>query len=140
MGFDEEWGQARAQASTRMQLASATTHDAAGGGGGSGGDLVHSSSALSAVAKAAYDLYFDLHAAGKLAKENSEAAASSLTGDGFRTGAALSKALGTWGTQVRSLMDACAHIQRHLEGSNAAYHEREMVTETTLQQLKKNFS
>lgn len=70
---------------------------------------------LGAVGHAANGLFSGLEPAGKHASAASESAGSSLKGDGFDTGAALSEVNKTWETQVKTLLQACAHISNHLD-------------------------
>ncbi|MFE2285094.1 hypothetical protein ACFXDJ_13075 [Streptomyces sp. NPDC059443] len=111
MSFDEEW--AAEQASVAMRL------NQAGSGGGSApagsADYVVEDDDLGEIGHAAHGLFNGLEPAGKHANAASESAGSSLKGDGFDTGAALSEVNKTWETQVKTLLQACAHISNHLD-------------------------
>ncbi|WP_432121596.1 hypothetical protein [Streptomyces sp. S1] len=111
MSFEGEWAAAKASAAMRLNQA--------GGTGGStpakgSADYVVEDDDLGAIGHAAYGLFNGLRAGGKHADAASETAASGLKGDGFDAGAALSEVNKTWETQVRTLLQACAHISNHL--------------------------
>ncbi|TLQ42617.1 hypothetical protein [Streptomyces marianii] len=111
MSFEGEWAAVKAAAAMRLNQA--------GGTGGStpakgSADYVIEDDDLGAIGHAAYGLFNGLQAGGKHAGAASETAASGLKGDGFDAGAALSEVNGTWETQVRTLLQACAHISNHL--------------------------
>ncbi|MCX5112108.1 hypothetical protein OOK13_26885 [Streptomyces sp. NBC_00378] len=117
MSFEEEWGALKASAAMRLNTA--------GGTGGSGpakgsADYVVSDDELGDIGHAAFDLFNGLEATGKHAKAASETAGTSLKGDGFDTGAAFTEVIGTWETQVKTLLQACAHISNHLDYTKAS--------------------
>ncbi|MEU0273692.1 hypothetical protein [Streptomyces sp. NPDC006307] len=114
MSFDDEWAQAKAAAVMRL-------NGAPGGSAkpGSADYVVHDDE-LGAIGHAAHGLFNGLESGGKHARAASETAGSSLKGDGFVTGAALSEVNTTWETQVKSLLQACAHISNHLDYTKAS--------------------
>ncbi|WP_435058911.1 hypothetical protein [Streptomyces sp. bgisy060] len=69
---------------------------------------------LGDIGHAAHGLFSSLESAGKHANAASETAGTSLKGDGFDSGAALSEVNKTWETQVKTLLQARAHISNHL--------------------------
>ncbi|MFH9138885.1 hypothetical protein [Streptomyces sp. NPDC017524] len=111
MSFEEEWGALKAAAAMRLNQV--------GGAGGSGpkgsADFVVKDDELGSIGHAAFDLFNGLEPAGKHAKAASDTAGKSLKGDGFETGTAFTEVIGTWEKQVKSLLQACAHISNHLD-------------------------
>ncbi|GGP99506.1 hypothetical protein GCM10010215_26600 [Streptomyces virginiae] len=90
----------------------------AGSSGGStpgSADYVVEDDDLGEIGHAAHGLFNGLEPAGKHASAASESAGSSLKGDGFDTGAALAEVNKTWVTQVKTLLQAVAHISNHLD-------------------------
>lgn len=111
MSFDDEWASAKTVA---MRV------NNAGGDGGSkpkpgSADYVVEDDELGDIGHDAFGLFNGLESGGKHAAAASETAGSSLTGDGFVTGAALTEVKRTWETQVKTLLQACAHISNHLD-------------------------
>ncbi|MFH9499479.1 hypothetical protein [Streptomyces globisporus] len=111
MSFEQEWGELKAAAAMRLSQV--------GGAGGSGpegsADFVVKDDELGGIGHAAFGLCNNLEPTGKHAKTASETAGKGLTGDGFATGAAFTEVIGTWEKQVKSLLQACAHISNHLD-------------------------
>lgn len=108
MSFESEWAAAKASAAVRL--------DGAGSGPANKGaaDYVVSDDELGDIGHAAHGLFDGLGPAGKHAHVASEAAGARLTGDGFECGAAFTEVNGVWATQVKTLLQACAHISNHL--------------------------
>ncbi|MET9964607.1 hypothetical protein ABZZ80_01420 [Streptomyces sp. NPDC006356] len=118
----DEWEQVKAQAaerqSARMQLNGAD----AGSGGTYGpfvmpsqyGVLKASDADLAAIGKKAHTLYNDLWDQARVAVPGSDSAAADLSKQGFALGAALKHVSTRWEEQLKSLMDACAHISNHM--------------------------
>lgn len=57
---------------------------------------------------------------------------TSLKGDGFDTGAAFTEVIGTWDKQVKTLLQACAHISNHLDYTKASRKKDDEWIETQL--------
>ena len=115
----DEWDQLKTEAlkkqSTHMQLNQLAPQGGGGGGGkGAWGDLVVSQKDLTAVGKAAHDLFVDFERYSDHARVSSMTAAGGLRSEGFALGAALDHVAERWVDQVQSLLDACAHISNHL--------------------------
>ncbi|MFI8520884.1 hypothetical protein ACIGEZ_24105 [Streptomyces sp. NPDC085481] len=112
MSFDDEWAAEKAAVAMRLNKA-----DSAGGSTPAKGsaDYVVEDDDLGEIGHAAYGLFNGLEPAGKHANTASETAGTSLKGDGFDSGAALTEVNRTWGTQVKTLLQACAHISNHLD-------------------------
>ncbi|OLO32959.1 hypothetical protein PZ61_0222260 [Streptomyces sp. MNU77] len=128
MSFVQEWGELKAAAAMRLNQA--------GGTGGSGpkgsADFVVKDDELGGIGHAAFGLFNKLEPTGKHAKTASETASKGLTGDGFTTGAAFTEVIGTWEKQVKSLLQACAHISNHLDYTKKARKSDDEWLETQL--------
>ncbi|MDL5204132.1 hypothetical protein [Streptomyces sp. ALI-76-A] len=117
----EEWEQLKAQAaerqSTHMQL-----NQLDGGGGTSGspvapreyGVLKVGQGDLSKIGKTAHTLYNELWDKARVAVPSSDSAAGDLSKQGFALGAGLRHVSTRWEEQLKSLMDAIAHISNHM--------------------------
>ncbi|MFD8979463.1 hypothetical protein [Streptomyces sp. NPDC059564] len=112
MSFEEEWAAEMAAVTMRLNQADSTGGSAPAAGSA---DYVVEDDDLGTIGHAANGLFNGLQPAGKHASAASESAGSSLKGDGFDTGAALSGVNKTWETQVKTLLQACAHISNHLD-------------------------
>ncbi|MCL6733003.1 hypothetical protein [Streptomyces neyagawaensis] len=122
----DEWERLKSDAaqktSTNMQLNQSA---ASGGGGGVDGDLVVNQDDLGAVGHEAFVLHGDLQKAADIAgaganKEGAGStmqAAAALKSHGFATGGVLETTVEMWTSQVRSILQACAHISNHLDFS-----------------------
>ncbi|WP_405635051.1 hypothetical protein OG543_08115 [Streptomyces sp. NBC_01178] len=129
MSFEEEWGELKAAAAMRL--------NSAGGSGRSGAakgsaDYVVADDELGDIGHAAFGLFNGLEATGKHAKAASETAGRSLKSDGFETGAAFTEVVETWGKQVKTLLQACAHISNHLDYTKASRKADDEWIETQL--------
>jgi hypothetical protein len=119
----DEWQQLKAdavdQGSTQMRL----NQLPADRGAGSEGDLVVNQDDLGAVGHDAHLLYEDLQAGADIAGAgtnkdgagSSNQAAAALRSNGFQTGAALEKTVEIWTSQLKTVLQACAHISNHLD-------------------------
>lgn len=128
MSFDEEWGALKAAAAMRLNQV--------GGSGGSGpkgsADYVVNDDELGGIGSAAFKLFNGLEPTGKHAKAASETAGTSLKGDGFDSGAAFTEVIETWDKQVKTLLQACAHISNHLDYTKASRKKDDEWIETQL--------
>ncbi|RPK43429.1 MULTISPECIES: hypothetical protein [unclassified Streptomyces] len=111
--------------------------NSAGDSGGPGAekgsaDYVVPDDELGHIGHAAFGLFDGLESTGKHAKAASETAGTSLKGDGFDTGAAFTEVIGTWETQVKTLLQACAHISNHLDYAKASNKADDEWIETQL--------
>lgn len=121
----EEWENLKTQAaerrSTQMQLNQAGGDD----GGGGSSDLVVRQDDLGAVGREAYILWDKLRkgadiagaGAGKDGVGSTMQAAASLKSHAFAIGGALETTVDVWTSQVKSVLQACAHISNHLDYS-----------------------
>ncbi|KPL33440.1 hypothetical protein JI76_13490 [Streptomyces anulatus] len=128
MSFEEEWGALKAAAAMRLNQV--------GGSGGSGpkgsADYVVNDDELGEIGSAAFKLFNGLEPTGKHAKAASETAGTSLKGDGFDSGAAFTEVIETWDKQVKTLLQACAHISNHLDYTKASRKKDDEWIETQL--------
>ncbi len=102
--------------------------------GGTGGtaDLSVNQDKLGAIGGAANDLHARLRTDGDTARASTAEAASGLTVSGFRTGSAVGTVHDTWNAQVKTLLDACAHISNHLDYSIAQHAKDDAEISTSL--------
>jgi hypothetical protein len=99
--------------------------DSGGSSAGGQGDLVVHQDDLGAVGHEAFVLHGRLHdnvnmaAAGADGAGNGSTAqaASALKSSNFVMGAALEETVEVWTTQVKAVLQACAHISNHLDYS-----------------------
>ncbi|MFF2858802.1 hypothetical protein ACFVSX_02795 [Streptomyces rubiginosohelvolus] len=116
----DEWEQLKADAvqrqSTGMQL---NQLDPGGGGSaplpGQTGDLKVSNGDLVKIGSQAHELYDQLWRKARVAVPSSDKAAGDLSGQGFALGGGLKHVSNRWDEQLKSLMDACAHIANHMQ-------------------------
>jgi hypothetical protein len=129
----EEWEQLKAQSAERqsphMRLNQLAPEG--GGGGGTTGDLVVRQDDLGAVGHEANILYDGLRkaadiagaGAGKDGVGSTMQAAATLKSHSFATGSALETTVEMWTSQVKSVLQACAHISNHLDYSKKRHAE-----------------
>jgi hypothetical protein len=118
----DEWEQLKADALERQQGSARMQVNQLDGGGGSGGpslpdkygDLKVSNDGLTKIGKAAHELYDRLWGEARVAVPSSDSAAADLSKQGFALGAGLKHVSNRWEEQLKSLMDACAHISNHM--------------------------
>ncbi|PAZ14890.1 hypothetical protein CLM62_16775 [Streptomyces sp. SA15] len=124
----DEWEHLKAQAAEKqsagMQLNQLPADPGRGGGAGAG-DLVVNQDDLGAVGHEAFILHdhlskqADIAGAGvnKDGAGSTMQAAASLKSHGFAMGSAMETTVEVWTTQVKSVLQACAHISNHLNFS-----------------------
>jgi hypothetical protein len=119
----DEWEQLKAAAAEKhsagMQLN--RVPDEGGGASAPGGDLKVSQRDLAAVGDAAFRLFDNLGKYGRDAWSISQTAAKDLTTQGFALGGALDHVQERWEEQLKSLLDACAHISNHMDFTKNAH-------------------
>ncbi|MFD8915843.1 hypothetical protein [Streptomyces sp. NPDC059575] len=139
----DEWEQLKAQAAQRPSDRTAHTRlnqVAPDGGGGGGGDLVVHQDDLGAVGHDAHLLYdevkgcADIAGAGadKSGNGSTAQAAASLKSHGFQLGGALNTTVDVWSSQVKSVLQACAHISDHLDYTKRLHAEDDARIGTVL--------
>ncbi|MFG3345644.1 hypothetical protein ACGF1Z_11355 [Streptomyces sp. NPDC048018] len=120
MSFEEEWAAERNAAAHRVGMRLNQLSPGPGSGVG-GPDLWVDRSHLGAIGHAAFQLHGRLLKDGNHARTDTSEAAAGLSRNGFRTGSALATVQETWGSQLGTLLSACAHISNHLDHSAAAH-------------------
>ncbi|MGP4087043.1 hypothetical protein [Streptomyces sp. KR55] len=126
----DEWEHLKSEAaerrSTQMRLNQLPAE-----GGGSGRDLVARQDDLGAVGHDAYILYDELNKGADIAAAGANKdgagstmqAAATLKSHGFQTGSALETTVSVWTSQLKSVLQACAHISNHLDYSKKRHSE-----------------
>jgi hypothetical protein len=120
MSFDEEWAALVARASDQGAVGTRLNQADPGGGGGTH-DLSVSQDELGAIGSEAYKLFGRLRKDGDIARESSDAAAATLRTSNFTLGEELGVTVGVWDSQLRTLLQSCAHISNHLDYSAKSY-------------------
>nr|WSS62178.1 hypothetical protein OG284_13500 [Streptomyces sp. NBC_01177] len=116
-----EWEQLKADAADRHSTGMQLNQLDPGGGGGSSalpgqtGDLKVGHSDLTKIGSQAHELYDSLWNKARVAIPSSDKAAGDLSGQGFALGGGLKHVSTRWDEQLKSLMDACAHISNHMQ-------------------------
>ncbi|MER5850396.1 hypothetical protein ABT126_25960 [Streptomyces sp. NPDC002012] len=132
----DEWEQLKSEAaerhSTQMQL---NQVEPGGGGPIPQGDLKVNQQDLAAIGNTAYRMYGDLEKAGDHARAATQKAAGGLKTETFAIGAALDHVASRWIDQVRSLLDACAHISNHLDYTKGAHAGDEVYIGTIISNI-----
>lgn len=136
MAFEDEWRElvsdAKArQSETRQLTAGAGPGDA--GGPPSGADLVAHQDDLGAVGDEACQLHAVLRGKADIAGEGADGngsgstdqAAGELAHSGFAMGGELRLTVGVWGSQVKTVLQMCAHISNHLDYTKKAHAQDE---------------
>jgi hypothetical protein len=123
----DEWEKLKADTaeghSTQMRLDQLPVEG--GGGSGAQADLVVNQDDLGAVGHDAHTLYEDLRSGADIAGAGADKdgtgstgqAAAALKSHGFATGGALETTVEIWTSQVKTVLQACAHISNHLDFS-----------------------
>ncbi|MEU0395695.1 hypothetical protein ABZ208_23500 [Streptomyces sp. NPDC006208] len=118
----DEWEQLKTEAAekqlTAMQLNRIPDE---GGTPPPGGDLKASQQDLAAVGDAAFRLFDNLGKYGRDAWSISQTAAKDLGTQGFALGGALDHVQERWEKQLKTLLDACAHISNHMDFTKGAH-------------------
>ncbi|MGW6395852.1 hypothetical protein ACWFR1_36340 [Streptomyces sp. NPDC055103] len=124
MSFDEEWASARSTSTASVSMRLNQVAPESGGGGGNA-DLSVDQDKLGAIGSAAYALHGRLVKDGNHARANTTEAATGMSTNGFLTGSAMSTVQENWGSQLNTLLDACANISNHLDYSAASHAKEE---------------
>ncbi|MCI0385054.1 hypothetical protein [Streptomyces sp. CNQ085] len=121
MSFDEEWAALVAKASEQGGAGTWLNESGPGDGGGDGHDLSAAQDELGAIGHDAHVLFGRLRRDGDVARESSGGAATALKNANFTLGEELGITVGVWDSQLRTLLQSCAHISNHLDYSAKAY-------------------
>ncbi|MGI5352875.1 hypothetical protein ACQEU8_32550 [Streptomyces sp. CA-250714] len=128
MSFENEWEQHKQNGgSPGIQLNQATTPDLGPGGGrrmdGSGW-LVVKDEELGKIGHAAFSLYQGLKKDADIENAGDKAAitraAAHLSAHSFLLGKALGRTAEVWGSQLKTVLQGCAHISNHLDYSKSS--------------------
>ncbi|GAA3643213.1 hypothetical protein ACG5V6_07990 [Streptomyces chitinivorans] len=122
-----------ATAGERRQSAAVRLNQAEPGPGGSGHDLVVAQDDLGAVGSEAFRLHgrlrkgADIAAAGgdRSGAGSTAQAARELSNHNMTMGAELSTTLSVWDSQVKTVLQMCAHISNHLNYSKKSHARNE---------------
>jgi len=120
MSFDEEWAALVAKASDRGSTGMRLNKADPGSRDGSP-DLAVVQDELGAIGHEAHELFSRLRKDGDVARESSDTAASTLKKSNFTLGAELDLTASLWESQLKTLLQSCAHISNHLDYSAKAY-------------------
>ncbi|MFJ8846512.1 hypothetical protein ACIRFF_26845 [Streptomyces cyaneofuscatus] len=133
MTFDEEWAGLVSAAKERQQAVGVRLNQLdPGPGGPSGGsqhDLVVKQDDLGAVGHEAFRLHSELRkradiagaGSGKGESGSTALAAKELSGRNLTMGAELYTTLSVWTSQVKTVLQMCAHISNHLDYSKKSH-------------------
>ncbi|MGW2836857.1 hypothetical protein ACWCWD_03545 [Streptomyces sp. NPDC001493] len=139
-----EWEQIKSevgeQRSTAMRLNQLPADQSAGGGGA--GDFVAHQDDLGAVGHEAFVLHSQLGKQADIAGAGMDKdgagstmqAAATLKTHNFTLGTTLEKTVSVWDGQVKSLLQACAHISNHLDYSKALHADDDALIAASLRQ------
>ncbi|MGV9428698.1 hypothetical protein ACWDO7_30980 [Streptomyces sp. NPDC003656] len=137
----DEWEQLKAEAAKGTSSHTRLNQVAPdGGGGGGGGDLVVHQDDLGAVGHDAHLLYDEVKGCADIAGAGADKggngstaqAATSLKSHGFLLGGALDTTVDVWSSQVKSVLQACAHISDHLDFTKKLHAEDDAKIGTVL--------
>lgn len=133
----DEWEQLKSEAAERNSAHTQLNQvpPEAGGGPPPKGDLAVNQKDLAAIGNAAYRMYGDLEKAGDHARASTQQAARTLKTETFALGGALDHVAARWIDQVRSLMDACAHISNHLDYTKGTHAGDEVYIGTVVSNI-----
>ncbi|MFJ8546256.1 hypothetical protein ACIRFH_30500 [Streptomyces sp. NPDC093586] len=137
-----EWEQLKADTLRRQQGSVHMQLNQVDGGGPSKpvqyGDLKVANDGLTKIGTAAFELYDQLWKKARVSVPSSESAAADLSKQGFALGAGLAHVSTRWDEQLKSLLDACAHISNHMRvtkkvhDGDEGYIQRQMSSIATL--------
>ncbi|MGA5420604.1 hypothetical protein [Streptomyces lavendulocolor] len=119
----DEWEQLKTQAAERNTTAVQLNRvpDEGPGAAPPGGDLRADQQDLAAVGDSAFRLFDQLGKYGRDAWSISQTAAKDLSTQGFALGGALDHVQERWEKQLKTLLDACAHISNHMDFTKNAH-------------------
>jgi hypothetical protein len=140
MSFEAEWAEAksRAQESAQRQGDTAMQLNQLDPASKSSEDLVVRQDDLGAVGHEAYILHGDVKKAADVAGGKNgaggatEQAAQELTGHNLWLGGALSTTLTVWDSQVKTVLQMCAHVSNHLDYSKKQYQHEDAAVAASM--------
>ncbi|KOV15355.1 MULTISPECIES: hypothetical protein [Streptomyces] len=136
----DEWDSAKANVAAQQQASMRLNQLPGASGGGERAGLVVYQDDLGGVGHEAFVLHGRLHkeadiagaGAGKDGAGSTMQAAASLKGSSFALGAELETTVSVWTSQVKSVLQACAHISNHLDYSKKAHAEDDAAIAASL--------
>ncbi|MGW6613850.1 hypothetical protein ACWGA0_10395 [Streptomyces erythrochromogenes] len=136
----DEWDSAKADAAAQQQASMRLNQLPGAPGGGGPADLVVYQDDLGSVGHEAFVLHGQLHKKADIAGTGADKdgagptmqAAASLKGSSFALGAELETTVSVWTSQVKSVLQACAHISNHLDYSKKAHAEDDAAIAASL--------
>ncbi|WP_031507921.1 hypothetical protein [Streptomyces megasporus] len=139
MTFDEEWTGLVSAARERQQVG-VRLNQAAPGPGGSDHDLVVTQDDLGAVGSEAFRLHGRLRKGADIAGAGGDKggagstaqAAKELSSHNMTMGGELSTTLSIWDSQVKTVLQMCAHISNHLDYSKKSHARNEERIEASM--------
>ncbi|MFC9859964.1 MULTISPECIES: hypothetical protein [unclassified Streptomyces] len=143
MTFDQEWAglmsEAKERRSVGMRLNTGETPPGTPGAGSSY-DLVVTQDDLGAVGNQAFLLHAELRKKADIAGAGSDAggagstaqAAKELSAHNMTMGAELSTTLSVWDSQVKTVLQMCAHISNHLNYSKKSHAKDDELIEASM--------
>ncbi|MCQ0001432.1 hypothetical protein [Streptomyces sudanensis] len=133
----DEWERLKREAADRQPTAMRLNQVAPDGGGSPSpqGDLKVNQQGLAAVGDSAFKLFDRLGKDGRDAWSASQSAARDLTTQGFALGGALDHVQERWEKQLKTLLDACAHISNHMDYTKNAHAGDEYHIATTVSSI-----
>ncbi|PWK73087.1 hypothetical protein BCL76_102107 [Streptomyces sp. CG 926] len=138
----DEWDDAKADVNAQRQV-TMRLNQLPGGPGSTGGqaDLVVHQDDLGGVGHEAFVLHGQLQKEADVAGAGADAegvgstmqAAAALKKDNLALGSELETAVSVWTSQVKGVLQACAHISNHLDYSKKAHAENDAAIAASLQ-------
>ncbi|MFJ6946091.1 hypothetical protein ACISU4_15820 [Streptomyces wuyuanensis] len=135
----DEWERLKAAAAetqpARMQINGLPPEDRPTAGSRQG-DLAADQTDLAAIGDKAFTLYNRLWKEARVAIPATDKTAGNLTTQGYDLGSALQHVSNRWDRQLKSLMDACAHISNHMDFTKNAHKGDEIYIERQLSSIE----
>ncbi|MEE1739052.1 hypothetical protein PUR49_21430 [Streptomyces sp. BE147] len=136
----DEWENSKAAVAAGRQASMRINQVPGGSGGGGQADLVVNQDDLGGVGHEAFMLHSQLHKEADIAGSGADKegagstmqAAAALKGSGFALGDELQTTVSVWTSQVKSVLQACAHISNHLDYSKKAHAEDDAAIAASL--------
>ncbi|MFF5976461.1 hypothetical protein ACFY7C_33655 [Streptomyces sp. NPDC012769] len=136
----DEWQKAKENVAARRQSLMRLNQLSGPPGGEEGANLVVNQDDLGAVGHEAFLLHSQLQkesdivgaGADKEGVGSTMQAATALKGSGFTLGGELATTVSVWTAQVKSVLQACAHISNHLDYSKKAHAENDAAIAASL--------
>ncbi|CAM5655262.1 hypothetical protein SAVIM338S_06630 [Streptomyces avidinii] len=139
MGWDE-WDSAKADVVAQRQASMRLNQLPGGPGGGGQADLVVNQDDLGGVGHDAFVLHSRLQKGADIAGAGADTegagstmqAGAALKGSNFALGGELETTVSVWTSQVKGVLQACAHISNHLDYSKKAHAEDDAAIAASL--------